>query len=91
MDLFGCVLLGCLGYVEQSRASIPMRYFGLFGLFLTNLWIYSNAPFWVVSVVWVLPNKFVDLFGWVILGSLGFVGQIRSSIRMRYFGLFRLS
>ena len=54
-----------------------MRYFGLFELFLTNLWIYLNAPFWVVSVVWVLLNKFVDLFGWVILGSLGFVGQIR--------------
>ena len=36
-------------------------------------------------------NKFVDLFGWVILGCLGSVKQIRGSIRMRCFGLFRLS
>ena len=44
--------------------------------------------FWVVSVV---LNKFVDLFGSVILGFLCSVEQIRGSIRMRYFGLFGLS
>ena len=87
MDLFGCVIFGCLGWDEQIRGSMQMRYFGLFGLCWTNSWIYSDACFWVVSV---MLNKFVDLFGCVILGCLGSVEQIRGSIRIRYFGLFRL-
>ena len=32
VDLFLCVILGCLDYVEQVRGSIRMCYFGLFGL-----------------------------------------------------------
>ena len=65
-----------------------MRYIGDFGLCLINSWIYSHALFWVV---WVVLNKFVDLFGCVILGCLGDLEQIRGSVRMRYFGLFVLS
>ena len=36
-----------------------MLYFGLFGLSSTNSWIYLDGLFWVV---WVVLNKFVDLF-----------------------------
>ena len=87
MDLFESVILCCLGSAEQSRGSIRMRFFGLFGLCLTNLWIYSDALFWVVLV---LLNKFVDLFGCVIFGCFDCVEQICGSIRMLYFGLFGL-
>ena len=86
--LYGYVILGCLGYVEQIHGSIGIRYFGFLGMCWTNSWIYSDALFWVV---WVILNKFVDLFGCVILGCLGSVELIRGSIRMRYFGLFGLS
>ena len=87
MDLFGWVILGCLGSVEQISGSIRMRYFRFFGFSWTNSLIYWDALFWVVSVE---LNKFVDLFGWVILVSLGSVEQIRGSIPMRYFGLLEL-
>ena len=87
VDLFGWVILGCLGSVEQSRGSVRMRYFGFFGFRWTDSWIYSDALFRVVSVEF---NKFVDLFAWVILDCLCSVEQIRGSIRMRYFGLFGL-
>ena len=88
MDLFECAILGslgCLGSIEQIAGSIRIGYFGLFGFCWTNSWIYSDMLFWVV---WVLLNKFVDLFGWVILVCLGSVEQIRGSIPMRYFGFF---
>ena len=84
MDLFGCIILGCLGCAEQIRGSIRMRYFGLFGFCRTNSWFYTDALFWVV---WVMLNKFVDLFGCIILYCLDCVEQIRGSTRMRYFGL----
>ena len=87
VDLCRCLILGCLGCVEQIRGSIWMRYFGLFGWSWTNPRISSDALFWIV---WVELNKFVGLFGWVILGCLGCVEQIRGSILMRYFGLFVL-
>ena len=87
VDLFGWVISGCLGSVEQSRGSVRMRYFGFFGFRWTDSSIYSDALFRVVSVE---LNKFVDLFAWVILGCLGSVEQIRGSIWMRYFGLFGL-
>ena len=87
VDLFGWVILGCLGSVEQSRGSIRMRYFGIFGFRWTDSWIYSGALFRVVSVE---LKKFVDLFARVILGCLCSVEHIRGSIRMRYFGLFGL-
>ena len=64
-----------------------MRYFGFFGFRWTDSWIYSDALFWVISVV---LNKFVDLFGCVISSSLFFVRQIGGSIRMGNFGLFGL-
>ena len=91
VDLFGWVILGCLGSVEQIRRSIRMRYFALFGLSTTNSWNYSDALF---LVVWVVLNKFVDLFECAILGILGCLGcveQIHGSIRMDYFGLFRFN
>ena len=87
MDLYPCLILGCLGCVEQIRRSIWMRYFGLFGWSWTNPRICSDALFWIVCVE---LNKFVDLFGCVILGCLGYVEQIRRFIRMRYFRLFGL-
>ena len=87
MDLFGWIILGCLGSIEQIHGCIRMPYFGFFRFSWTQSWIYWDALFWVVSVE---LNKFVDLFRCVILGSLGFVGQIRGSIRIRYFRLFRL-
>ena len=71
VDLFECAILdslGCLGCVEQIRGSTRMGYFWFFGFSLRNSLIYSDALFWVV---WVEFNKFVDLFGWVILGCLG--------------------
>ena len=74
MDLFGWIILGCLGSIEQIHGCILMPYFGFFGFSWTESWIYSHALFWVVSVE---LNKFVDLFGWVILGCLGSVEQIR--------------
>ena len=80
VDLFGWVILGCLGSVEQSRGSVRMRYFGFFGFRWTDSWIYSDALFRVVSVEF---NKFVDLFAGVILDCLCSVEQIRGSIRMR--------
>ena len=88
VDLFECVILGCLDSVEQICGSIRTRYFGSFGFFWTDSLIYSDALLWVVSVEF---NKFVDLFGWGILGCLGCVEQIRGSIRTRYFGLFKSS
>ena len=84
MHLFKCAILGslgCLGCVEQIRGSIRMRYFGLFGFSLTNSLLNSDALFWVV---WIMLNKFVDLFECIILGCLGCVEQIRGSIWMRY-------
>ena len=91
VDLFGWVILGSLGSVEQIRGSIRMRCFGLFGLSTTNLRNYSEALF---LVVWVVLNKFVDLFKCAILrcfGCLGCVEQIHGSIWMGYFRLFRFS
>ena len=90
MHLFKCAILvslGCLGCVEQICGSIQMGYFGLFGFSLTYSLVNSDALFWVV---WIMLNKFVDLFQCVILGCLGCVEQIRGSIRMPYFWLFRL-
>ena len=84
LDLFGCVILGSLGCVEQIGGSIWMRYFVFFGLCWTNSWIYSNALFWVV---WVMLNKSVDLCRCVILGC---GEQMCGAIRMCYFGLFGL-
>ena len=89
-NLSGWVILSCLGSVQQIRGCIPKRYFWLFGLSLTNSWIYSDALFWVG---WVVSNKFVDLFECVILGCLGCLGcveQNRVSIVMPSFGLFGL-
>ena len=88
VDLFGLVILVCLGSVEQIRGSIQILFFGFFGFRWTDCWIYSNAPFWVFWVVWVVLNKLLDLFRWVILGCLGSAGQFRGSIRMRYIGFF---
>ena len=34
MDLFGCVISGCLDCVEQIRGYIRMRHFGFFGFSL---------------------------------------------------------
>ena len=80
VDLFGWGILGCLGSVEEICGSIRMRYFEFFVFRWTDWWIYSNALFWVLWVVSVLLNKLVDLFGWVILGCLSCVEQIRGSI-----------
>ena len=91
VDLFRCLFLGCLGCIEQIRGSIRMGYFGLFRLSSTNSWIYSDPLF---CVVWVVLNKFVDLFESAILGCLGCLGcveQLRRSIRMGYFGFFAFS
>ena len=79
--------MGCLGCVEEIGGSIQMRYFRLFGLSLTNSWIYVDALFCVVSV---MLKKSADLFGCVILGCLGCVQQILRSIRMHYFLFFGL-
>ena len=102
VDLFRCVILGCLGCVEQICGSIWMRYFGLlelccgsirmsyfrwFGLCWTNCWIYLDALF---LVVWVVLNKSVDLFRRVIFSCLDCFEKIGGSIRMPYFGLFWL-
>ena len=87
VDLLRWVILGCLGSVEQIRAFIPMRYFGFFGFYSTNSWIYSDGSF---CVIWVLLNKFVDLFRCIILGCFGCVEEICGSILMRYFGFFGL-
>ena len=89
-NLSGWVILGCLGSVEQIRGSIRIRYFWMFGLSLTNSWIYSDALFWVA---WVVSKKFVDLLECAILGCLGCLGcveQNRVSILMPSFGLFGL-
>ena len=70
MHLFKCAILvslGCLGCVEQICGSIRMGYFGLFGFSLTYSLVNSDALFWVV---WIMLNKFVDLFQCVILGCL---------------------
>ena len=32
LDLFGCIIFGCLGCVEQIGGSVPTCYFWLFGL-----------------------------------------------------------
>ena len=91
VDLFRWVILGCFGSVEQIRGSIRMPYFGLFELSPTNSWIYSDALY---LVVWVVLNKFVDLFECAILGILGCLGcveQIHGSIAMDYFGLLRFN
>ena len=45
VDLFGWVILVCLGSVEQIRGSIWMRYFGFFGFRWTDSWIYSDGLF----------------------------------------------
>ena len=45
VDLFGWVILVCLGSVEQIRGSIRMRYFGFFGFRWTDSWIYSDGLF----------------------------------------------
>ena len=65
VDLFGCLILGCFGCVEETRGSILMGSFGLLGLCCTNPWILSDALFWVV---WVVLNKCVNVFGSIILG-----------------------
>ena len=91
MVLFGFVILGYFGCVEQIRGSIRMRYFGFLVFRWTDWWIYSNARFWVLWVVWVVLNKLLDLFGWVILGFLGSAGKIHGFIRMRYFEFFGFS
>ena len=88
VHLFRCVILGCLGCVEQMRGSIRMHYFGLFGLSSTNSWNYSDALFWVV---WVVFNKFVDFLACLIFDCFGSVEQIRGSIQTDYFGLFGFS
>ena len=91
VDLFGWVILGCLGSVKQIRGSIRMRCFGLFRLSTTKSWNYSDALF---LVVWVVLNKFVDLFECAILGCFGCLGcveQIHGSIWMGYFRLFKFS
>ena len=91
VDLLRCFILGCLGCVEQIRGSIRMCYFGLFGLSSSNSWIYSDALY---LVVWVVFSKLLDLFECAILGCLGClccVEQIRGCIRMGYFGLFGFS
>ena len=90
-NLSGWVILGCLGSVEQIRGSIRMPSFELFGLSTTNSWNHSDALF---LVVWVVLNKFVDLFECAILGCFGCLGcveQIHGSIWMGYFRLFRFS
>ena len=77
VDPFRCVILGCLSCVEQMREFIRMHYFGLFPLSSTNSLIYSDELFWVV---WVVLNKFVDLFRCFFWGCLACVEQIRGSI-----------
>ena len=88
VDLFRCVILGCFSWVEQIRGTIRMGYFGLFGFSWTNSWMYLDASFWVL---WVLLDRFVDLFRCVILVCFGWVEQVRGSIRMGYFWLFGFS
>ena len=87
VDSFRYVILGCLRCVEQMFESIRMHYFRLFRLSSTNLWIYSDALFWVV---WVVLKKFVDLLRCVFLGCWVCVEQIHASIQMRHFGFFGL-